>query len=445
MTCGPKSRSALWLLRSKQSFSGRSRTIATGRQWYCRANSTSGLRASGWTFVASITVSRPSASRFPAMNWSTSNAWFVTVWSFSLSLTIPRQASEERISVGLKWLRAKVLLPDPLGPIRTTRLSLGILICICASTNLVASTGGGQTGVGRARPDRLLQHIFVAIPTSPQCDQLGDQLRLSDQGGGLDHKRTDRLAGEFFVKGCEYPSVPTPGQSDQRLAAGLVIGVGEPIRKGITNRWRIRLTLCPECKGGPIPHLGIGVSRQFDEDAVRLLVLIPPSKQKRPQAAPLGQHGGETVTQAQWPRVLCDVRGRPGSHQEPCGPLHAPASPRGSAGTPLEKIDRGIQVDRGCRLPICVPSDKGSGRVGRPGRRPHECHANAKPRRHPNRCVPRQAHSKPTRSVPQQDEDHFSDLPLLGANRSHSRSNTPICVGAPTTSSTGPTGRNLTP
>ena len=32
---------------------------ATGRQWYCRASSTSGLRASGWTLVASMTVSRP--------------------------------------------------------------------------------------------------------------------------------------------------------------------------------------------------------------------------------------------------------------------------------------------------------------------------------------------------------------------------------------------------
>ena len=84
------------------------------------------------------------------------------------------------------------------------------------------------------------------------------------------------------MKGCEYPSVPTTGQSDQRLAAGLVIGVGEPIRKGITNRWRIRLTLCPECKG-PIPHLGIGVSRQFDEDAVCLLVLIPHQSKNDPK------------------------------------------------------------------------------------------------------------------------------------------------------------------
>ena len=46
-------------LRSWQSCSGRLRTMATGRQWYSRASSTSGLRASGCTFVASTTVSVP--------------------------------------------------------------------------------------------------------------------------------------------------------------------------------------------------------------------------------------------------------------------------------------------------------------------------------------------------------------------------------------------------
>ena len=111
-------------------------------------------------------------------------------------------------------------------------------------------------------------------------------------------KRTDRLAGEFFVKGCEYPSVPTTGQSDQRLADGSrhwcrrADPQGHPRIAGVSVS-----ALCPECKG-PIPHLGIGVSRQFDEDAVRLLVLIPHQSKQRPQAAPLGQHGGETVTQA---------------------------------------------------------------------------------------------------------------------------------------------------
>src|SRR5262245_55043968 len=75
-----------------------------------------------------MTVSRPRASRLAATKCKTSNASFVTVWSFSSSLTIPRQASDERISVGRKYLRANMLLPEPLGPTRTTRLSLGILI-----------------------------------------------------------------------------------------------------------------------------------------------------------------------------------------------------------------------------------------------------------------------------------------------------------------------------
>src|SRR5207248_2759522 len=42
--------------------------------------------------------------------------------------TMPRQASDERISVGRKCLRANVLLPEPLGPIRTTRDNLGIVM-----------------------------------------------------------------------------------------------------------------------------------------------------------------------------------------------------------------------------------------------------------------------------------------------------------------------------
>ena len=40
----------------------------------------------------------------------------------------PRQASEESTSVGGKCFRAKVLLPEPLGPMRMTRERLGILI-----------------------------------------------------------------------------------------------------------------------------------------------------------------------------------------------------------------------------------------------------------------------------------------------------------------------------
>src|SRR4051794_11657253 len=41
---------------------------------------------------------------------------------------MPRQASDDSTSVGKKCLRANVLLPDPLGPIRTTRDRLGMEI-----------------------------------------------------------------------------------------------------------------------------------------------------------------------------------------------------------------------------------------------------------------------------------------------------------------------------
>ena len=91
---------------------------------------TSGLRASGWTLVASTTVRLPRASRFRAMKCRSSKASLVTVWSFSSSQTIPRQASDERISVGRKCLRANVLLPEPLGPMRTTKERLGMVMGI---------------------------------------------------------------------------------------------------------------------------------------------------------------------------------------------------------------------------------------------------------------------------------------------------------------------------
>ena len=86
---------------------------------------TSGLRASGCTFVASTTVSRPAASRLPAMKCSTSKASLVAAWSFSSSETRPRQKSDDSTSVGLKCLRAKVDLPEPDGPIRTTSDKFG--------------------------------------------------------------------------------------------------------------------------------------------------------------------------------------------------------------------------------------------------------------------------------------------------------------------------------
>src|SRR5580704_9178056 len=93
-----------------------------------------------------MTVRRPSASRLPAMNRSTSKASLLTAWSFSSSLTIARQASDERTSVGLKCLRANVLLPEPLGPIRTTRDRLGISICMIGALLGLALERAGDLG-----------------------------------------------------------------------------------------------------------------------------------------------------------------------------------------------------------------------------------------------------------------------------------------------------------
>jgi hypothetical protein len=83
------------------------------------------LRASGWTLVASITVSLPAASRLAAMKCRTAKASLVAAWSFSSSDTRPRQTSLEITSVPRKCRRAKVDLPEPLAPTSTTRLSAG--------------------------------------------------------------------------------------------------------------------------------------------------------------------------------------------------------------------------------------------------------------------------------------------------------------------------------
>ena len=61
----PKSRSGRDSLRSPATLVGTLRTIATARQSCSRARWTRLLRASAWTLVASTTVRRPRASRFP--------------------------------------------------------------------------------------------------------------------------------------------------------------------------------------------------------------------------------------------------------------------------------------------------------------------------------------------------------------------------------------------
>src|SRR3954454_19959558 len=92
---------------------------------------------------------------------------------------MPRQASDDSTSVGKKCLRANVLLPDPLGPIRTTSDSLGILIvigAICSPSlqeipcerhdgNLVG-IGDGEPPVGRIEGERRWQWL---VPQDTRC------------------------------------------------------------------------------------------------------------------------------------------------------------------------------------------------------------------------------------------------------------------------------------
>ena len=107
--------------------------MAVGSTSCSRASATSARRASSCTLVASTTVSRPAASRLPTMKWSSSNASADADWSFSSSATRPRQKSDEITSVGLNRSRANVDLPEPLTPMRTTRLSSGTPSSVMAS------------------------------------------------------------------------------------------------------------------------------------------------------------------------------------------------------------------------------------------------------------------------------------------------------------------------
>src|SRR3984885_2850640 len=105
----------------------------------------SGLRAPGCTLVASITVSRPAASRLAAMKFSTSKASAVADWSLLSSLTSPRQKSDEMTSVLAKCRAATVAFPDPVTPTRTTSDRAGTL------STVIAGTPRAETG---SRPRR---------------------------------------------------------------------------------------------------------------------------------------------------------------------------------------------------------------------------------------------------------------------------------------------------
>jgi len=98
----------------------------TGRE-FCPAKASRLLRAARWTLVASITVSFPRRRRLSAIRRSSSNASPEALWSDSSSETAALSASDETISVLLKCFRAKVDLPLPAAPIRSTIPRWGIV------------------------------------------------------------------------------------------------------------------------------------------------------------------------------------------------------------------------------------------------------------------------------------------------------------------------------
>ena len=164
-TCGPKSRSGRARLRSWQTApAGRARSPPAGT-WYSRASATSGLRASGWTLVASTTVSRPRASRLRGDEVQHVEGVVVAAWSFSSSETSPRQKSDDRTSVGLKCAARTSTCRSRTAPIRTTSdefgdrerqsfIGVNTAICVGAPTSASsAPTGTKRTRVAEARGD----------------------------------------------------------------------------------------------------------------------------------------------------------------------------------------------------------------------------------------------------------------------------------------------------
>ena len=99
---------------------------------------TSGARASFCTFVASTTVRCPRASRLAAMKFRTSKPSEVLSSDYCRGLVSDDENNE---AATRKCFRAKVLLPEPLGPMRTTMESLGMDICIAAGL-LIGWIGG---------------------------------------------------------------------------------------------------------------------------------------------------------------------------------------------------------------------------------------------------------------------------------------------------------------
>src|SRR5262245_32415233 len=107
---------------------------------------------------------------------------------------MPRHASDERTSVGRKCFRAKVLFPEPLGPIRTTRDSLGMEIF---KSFTAISIAGNFNDLSNRKTFAILDFL-VNRTNAAGVGFAGRNLRL------LSFQYTDLRLADFFSSDCYF-------------------------------------------------------------------------------------------------------------------------------------------------------------------------------------------------------------------------------------------------
>jgi hypothetical protein len=83
------------------------------------------LRACRVRAVESATVKHPRLRRYSIKERKSLNASLEAAIFVSSSLTRRRQRSEDTTAVSAKWFKAKVVLPQPGGPLKTRRVVFG--------------------------------------------------------------------------------------------------------------------------------------------------------------------------------------------------------------------------------------------------------------------------------------------------------------------------------
>jgi hypothetical protein len=125
--------------------------------------------------------------------------------------------------------------------------------------------------IGAATAHREGQHgrelVIVVAPVLAQSKQQGMQPGVGDLGRGP-HLQKEHLVcgvmGEPVSQGSAGPRVVGPGQGEQCLAAGVVIGVGQPCRQCVSGGWRGGSHVS-KSEASPVPDFGLFVVSQADE------------------------------------------------------------------------------------------------------------------------------------------------------------------------------------